>query len=277
MSVPPGTISDPFAGLRVIVAGGTSGIGLACVNELRRLGARVVAIGKPEASRLMDEPVSGEPHEAAILADITDLAACHAACDRAMARLGGLDAVIHSVGGSARAAGDGPLIDCTGAGWHAALRLNLDSAFHVLQWSIRQLRLRPRDESGQRGSVALVGSVLADSPSPGHFGTIGYAVAKAGLEGLVRNAAATYACDGIRVNLLKPGLVDTPMAARAISDPAIGEFLKSKQPLTAGPVSAEACAHAILALIDPRNVGLTGAMLTLDGGWSVTDRSQADD
>jgi len=279
MSLPPGTITDPFAGMRVIVAGGTSGIGLACVYELRRRGGKVVAIGKPDdASVRKDEPVAADWFEDdSIPADLTELAACHEACDRALSELGGLDAVIHTVGGSARSSGDGPLIDCSAEGWQAALRLNLDTAFYLLQWSVRQLRERPRDAFGQRGSIAVVGSVLADSPSPRHFGTIGYAVAKAGLEGLVRHSAATYACDGIRVNLLKPGLVDTPMAKRAISDPAIGEFLKSKQPLTAGPVSAEACAHAILALIDPRNAGLTGALLTLDGGWSVTDRSQADD
>ena len=277
MSVPSGTISDPFAGLRVVVAGGTSGIGLACVRELRRRGSKVVAIGKPDASVRIDEPLAADGHFVdTILADLTDGATCHEACDRALALLSGLDAVIHTVGGSARSSGDGPLVECTVAGWQAALRLNLDAAFHVVQWSVRTMIERPRDAHGQRGSIALVGSVLADSPSPRHFGTIGYAVAKAGLEGLARNTAATHACDGIRVNLLKPGLVDTPMAARAIGDPAIGEFLKAKQPLTAGPVSAEACAHAILALIDPRNAGLTGSSLTLDGGWSMTDRSQVD-
>ncbi|MBI1325148.1 SDR family oxidoreductase [bacterium] len=268
MSVPPGSISGPFSDLRVIVAGGTSGIGLACVHLLRSLGARVVAIGKPEGQGASE---TNAITDSTIHADLTDSTECTVACDRAWSTLGGLDVVVHTVGGSARAAGDGPLDRCTEDGWQAALRLNLDSAFHVVRWGVRKLLDNPRDGEGQRGSIAVVGSVLADSPSPRHFGTIGYAVAKAGLEGLVRNAAATYASEGIRVNLLKPGLLDTPMAARAIRDAQISEFLRAKQPLTAGPVSPEACAQAILSLIDPRNAGLTGAILTLDGGWSVTD------
>jgi len=269
MNLPAGEAAgnDPFARKRVIVAGGTSGIGQACVQELRLHGAFVAVIGKPG---------SGQPGQDAIEADLTDAAACRQACEQAQARLGGVDAVIHTVGGSARTAGDGLLLNCSREGWQAALRLNLDSAFLVLQWAVRNLLANPRDEFGQRGGVALVGSVLADSPSPRHFGTVGYAVAKAGLEGLVRNAAATHACDGIRINMLKPGLVDTPMAARAIGDDRIAAFLRSKQPLTAGPVSAEACALAIMALIDPRCAGLTGAILTLDGGWSLTDPAAFD-
>lgn len=273
MPDPPATIPDPFKDLRVIVAGGTSGIGLACARSLRSRGALVVAIGKP------DGQVANVPEEIANLtihADLTSSEACTEACDRACLHLGGVDALIHTVGGSARGAGDGKLDRCTDEGWQAALRLNLDSAFHVVRWGVRKLLENSRDQHGQRGSIAFVGSVLADSPSPRHFGTIGYAVAKAGLEGLVRNAAASYASEGIRVNMLKPGLVDTPMAARAIGDPVIGEFLREKQPLTAGPVSAEACAQALLALIDPRNAGLTGSILTLDGGWSVTDAVNRD-
>ncbi len=270
MSLPTGTTADSFTGLRVVVAGGTSGIGLACVQALKSRGARVVAIGLPPDQSRAEPEIAAD---GTIHSDLTISNVCTDACDRACEILGGLDAVIHSVGGSARKAGDGPPDLCSDDGWQAALRLNLDSAFYVVRWGVRRLLETPRDRLGQRGSIAVIGSVLADSPSPRHFGTIGYAVAKAGLEGLVRNAAATYASEGIRVNLLKPGLVDTPMAARAIDDPAIQNYLRSKQPLTAGPVSADACAQAILTLIDPRNAGLTGASLTLDGGWSVTDSS----
>ena len=64
-------------------------------------------------------------------------------------------------------------------------------------------------------------SVLALAPSPRHFDTCAYAAAKGGVIALSRLAAARYAADGIRVNVLAPGLIDTPMAARAVGDPAI--------------------------------------------------------
>lgn len=265
--------ADPFAGLRVIVAGGTSGIGLACMHELTRRGAKAIAIGKPESPDTgPDCSVDGLDLEP-LRADLTDAKAADEAFEAAYETLGGFDAVICTAGGSARKFGDGPLVDCSDEGWHTALRINLDPSFHTARWAVRKFLDQPRDTFGQRGSIALVGSVLADRPSPVHFSTIGYAVAKAGLEGLVRQVAAAYAVEGIRINLLKPGLVDTPMAARAIGNEQIAHFLQAKQPLTAGPVSAEACARAILALIDPASVGLTGAILTLDGAWSLTDPS----
>ena len=89
--------------------------------------------------------------------------------------------------------------------------------------------------SGLRGTVVNTGSVLAGSPSPEFFGTIAYAASKGAVRALTLAAAARYAPDRIRFNLVSPGLIDTPMAARAVNDPRIQAYLATKQPLAGGP------------------------------------------
>src|SRR5438477_415161 len=80
-------------------------------------------------------------------------------------------------------------------------------------------------QQGAGGAILNMPSVLARSPSPHYFDTLAYAASKAGVIALSRQAAARYASDKIRINVLAPGLIDTPMAARAVGDPAIAAFL----------------------------------------------------
>src|SRR5262249_57201562 len=118
-----------------------------------------------------------------------------------------------------------------------------------------------------RGTIVNVGSVLDRAPSPAHFGTIAYAASKGAVRALTHAAAARYAADGIRFNLLVPGLIDTPMAARAVHDARIPPYLAAKQPLAAGPGSTAALAEAALYLCEPAARFVTGAALGVDGGW----------
>ena len=94
---------------------------------------------------------------------------------------------------------------------------------------------QPLDTSGLRGAVLNVGSVLDRSPSPALFGTVAYAASKGAVRAMTLAAAARYAPDRIRFNLLVPGLIDTPMAARATNDGA-GLVIPTtaKQPLGGG-------------------------------------------
>jgi NAD(P)-dependent dehydrogenase (short-subunit alcohol dehydrogenase family) len=114
-------------------------------------------------------------------------------------------------------------------------------------------------------------SVLALSPSPHHFDTCAYTAAKGGVIALSRLAAARYAADGIRVNVLAPGLIDTPMAERAVHDPAIAAFLRTKQPLPRGPGRPEDLADAAVFLCSDAARLVTGVVLPIDGGWCVSD------
>jgi NAD(P)-dependent dehydrogenase (short-subunit alcohol dehydrogenase family) len=113
-------------------------------------------------------------------------------------------------------------------------------------------------------------SVLALSPTPRHFDTVAYAASKGGITSMSRQMAARYAGDKIRVNVLAPGLIDTPMAARAVGDPAIREFLQTKQPLGPGPGTPEDCADAAVFLCSDEAHFITGVVLAVDGGWQVS-------
>ena len=85
--------------------------------------------------------------------------------------------------------------------------------------------------------------------------------------------AATYAANGIRVNVLAPGLTDTPMAARAAGDPATVAFAARKQPLTGGFRRRRRRRRAAVFLLADESRAMTGQVLAVDGGWSVTSAS----
>ena len=138
---------------------------------------------------------------------------------------------------------------------------------------VRVMRDQPLDEDGCRGSILLLGSVLATHPVPEYFATHAYAAAKGGLISLMTALAATYAADRIRVNLLAPGLTDTPMAARATGDLATVEYAARKQPLIGALLDPSDVAEAALFFLSPESRAVTGQALAVDGGWSVVSTS----
>jgi NAD(P)-dependent dehydrogenase (short-subunit alcohol dehydrogenase family) len=261
------TMPGRLDGKRCLIVGGTSGIGLATAKRFLVEGARLVVIGReqPEADDAGIE-LAGLGDWFALAGDATDPAAVERLFRDATAHLGGLDVLYHVAGGSGRKFGDGPLHECSDDGWSATLRLNLTSTFLTNRAAVRHFLA-----AGQGGVILNMASVLALAPSPGHFDTCAYAAAKGGVIALSRLAAARYAADGIRVNVLAPGLIDTPMAARAVQDPAVVAFLRGKQPLRGGPGRPDDCAGAAVFLCSDEARFITGAVLPVDGGWCVSE------
>lgn len=271
-------------GRSCLIVGGTSGIGLASARRFLEEGARVAIAGLegpgadletgapgPLAPGVLEALVPSGPCAGWSL-DASDGRALASLFEHALAFFGGrLDVVFHVAGGSGRKFGDGPLHECTGAGWDRVMELNALTTFQTNQEAVRIMLRQERDSAGLRGTVTNVGSVLARRPSPDLFGTYAYAASKGAIEAMTRAAAARYARDGVRFNLLVPGLIDTPMAARAVNDPRTREYLKTKQPLSGGPGTAEDCAEAALFLCEPASRLVTGAVLTVDGGWCVSE------
>lgn len=135
------------------------------------------------------------------------------------------------------------------------MALNLTSSFRIMRASIKAMRNGP-------GAIALCSSAAAQTGIANHEAI---AAAKAGVIGLARSAAATYAARGIRVNAVAPGLVETPMAQAITSNERSREFSLKMHPL--GRLGkAEDVASALAWLIDPENSWVTGQVLGVEGG-----------
>jgi NAD(P)-dependent dehydrogenase (short-subunit alcohol dehydrogenase family) len=114
------------------------------------------------------------------------------------------------------------------------------------------------------------GSVLAQHPQGTYFATVGYAASKGAIEAMTLSAAAYYAPSGIRINVVAPGLVRTPMSARAQENREVLEFMVQKQPLTRGLLAAEDIAKTACFLLGKDSGPITGQIINVDGGWSVS-------
>ncbi len=265
-------------GRTAIIVGGTSGIGLASARRFLDEGARVVIAGRSaEHAQSALSQLSPRGQVEFLPVDVKGESAVDTLFRDALPTLGGrLDILFHVAGISGRRFGDGPLHDCTADGWDTVLDLNARGMFLTNRAAVRVMRAQDRDPTGLRGTLLNMGSVLGWSPSPALFGTFAYAASKGAILAMTRAAAATYAPEGIRVNLIAPALIDTPMAQRAVNDPAIRAYLATKQPIAAGPGTADDCAEAALFLCEPASRFTTGVVLNVDGGWCLSDGQLVD-
>lgn len=254
-----------------MVMGGTTGLGLSAARAFVAQGAGVVVAGRdPERLRLALEILG--PGARGLAGDARDPETAVAAVELAVSEFGRLTGLYHVAGGSGRRMGDGPLHELTAEGWRQTMELNLSSVAFSNQAAIRQFLAQ-----GTGGAILNMASVLGFAPSPAHFSTHAYAAAKAGIIGLTKAAASYYARDNIRVNAIAPALVDTPMATRAMGNEEIQSFIRLKQPLDGGRAGLpEDCDSAAVMLLSEEGRFITGQVLAVDGGWSVSDGTRRD-
>jgi NAD(P)-dependent dehydrogenase (short-subunit alcohol dehydrogenase family) len=252
----------------IVIIGGTSGIGLSAAKACLAEGACVAAIG------LESDQAEGAWNEMGYSdrargwgADVRDPATAPFAVQAAIDYFGRFDALYHVAGGSGRKFGDGPLHELTDDGWHETLELNLASVMRSNRAAVRQFL---KQQTG--GSIVNVSSVLATSPSPKFFATHAYATAKSAIIGFSRSCAAYYAAQNIRFNVIAPGLTDTPMSQRAAGDDAIMKYVARKQPLDGGRIGQpQDLDAAAVFLLSEQSRFVTGQVLTIDGGWSISE------
>jgi NAD(P)-dependent dehydrogenase (short-subunit alcohol dehydrogenase family) len=256
-------MSSRFAGERVLVTGAASGIGLATCERLVAEGTAVAGLDRNAdglAAAFAALEGSGRT-VCTVVADVAERAAVDAAVAEAASRLGGLSGVVN-VAGIGGWTGD--VVQTDPADWDAVLAVDLTGVFHVCAATIPFLR-----ESGG-GSVVNVSSQYGligciDSPA--------YCAAKAGLVGLTRAMALDHAEEGIRVNCLCPGPVETPLyAASEVQAGGLGERererTRSRLPLGRIGTPAE-IAGTIAFLLGTDAAYVTGAVLSVDGGWTA--------
>jgi NAD(P)-dependent dehydrogenase (short-subunit alcohol dehydrogenase family) len=251
---------------KIVIIGGTDGLGLsgalACIEE----GALVVAVGK-NGDQLSE--IKNQFHDRAIviIADAREEKVAENAIRTCVDQFGGFDGLYHVAGGSGRKFGDNPLHEMTIEGWNQTLELNLTTLMYSNRAALQFFM-----SEKQTGVILNMGSILAVSPSPKYFSTHAYAASKSALIGLSKSMAAYYSPYNIRINIIAPGLVKTPMSKRAVEDEAIMQFIQSKQPLEGGRVGMpQDVDGAAVFLLSDYSKFITGQVLAVDGGWAVTE------
>lgn len=258
-----------LTGKSAVVTGSTSGIGLAIARALAAEGARVMINGFGEEETI-----------ATALAELTRTSGAEALHDPAdMTRPGEIAAMIqrahHAWGGpdilvnNAGIQFVSPIADFPVAQWDAILAINLSSAFHAMRAAVPRMRARGW---GRIVSTASAHSLVA-SPNKS-----AYVAAKHGLVGLTKTVALETAAEGITVNCVSPGYVWTPlveqqipatMAARGLTrEQVIDDVLLAAQP-TKQFVTSEQVAALVLFLCGEAASAMTGANLSVDGGWTA--------
>ena len=231
-----------------IVTGAASGMGASTAQLLGEAGATVLGAD-----------IASHPG-IALVGDVADSAYCDAAVAQAVARHGRLDILVNAAGVIVRA--DAPATDDDA--WYRQFRVNVDGTFFMCRAAIRQMRKQ------RAGAIVNFGSIWGAAGGKGH---VAYAAAKGAVHNLTRSLALDHAREGIRVNAVCPGEVDTPMlrgAGRAVplTDAQLAEMAdrvvpngRLAQPAEIGRVVAFLCSDDASYM--------TGALVPVDGGWSA--------
>jgi NAD(P)-dependent dehydrogenase (short-subunit alcohol dehydrogenase family) len=246
-----------FDGKVAIVTGGGSGIGAAIARELAAGGARVVVADRdrPGADRVVAAIAADGGTALAHELDVADAALVEAMIEATVREYGGLHLAVNNagIGGPSAPTADYPL-----DGWHRVIEANLSGVFYGLKYEIPAII---KSGGGAIVNMASILGTLAFAQAPA------YVAAKHGLVGLTKTAAIEYAKQGVRINAVGPGFIDTPLLSNNL-DKATLDYVAGLHPVGRLGTSEEVSALTCFLLSDAASF-ITGSYHLVDGGYAA--------
>ena len=248
--------STEFAGKTAFVTGGASGIGLETARRLAAGGAAVVIADYDEqgAERAAAELSAAGGRAAAVRVDVSDPESVRAAVEFTVQTFGGLNLAVNNAGIAGIAA---PTGEYTVEDWKRVIDTNLNGVFYSLRYELPQIL------ASGGGAVVNMSSILGTN---GFAGSPAYTAAKHAVVGLTKTAAVEYAAQGVRVNAVGPGFIDTPLLREA--DAPQREYLVSLHPQGRLGTAAEVAELTVFLLSD-RASFVNGSYHLVDGAYAA--------
>ena len=253
-------MSGLLHGKSVLVTGAASGIGLATARLAAREGARVTLCDRDEEKGTSGTAaiVAGGGHALFVQMDVTDEAEVSAAVDACVRAFGRIDGAFNNAGIATDSSGKpGKTADIAFDAWQRVLAVNLTGVWQCMRHEIRHML------AAGGGSIVNNASIAGLVGLPGQAA---YTASKHGVVGLTKSAAADYARQGLRINAICPGFVETPLTAEAFE--RVGPKILAAVPARRFG-SPHEIAEAVVWLLSDRSSFVTGAAMAADGGYTA--------
>lgn len=245
-----------FEGKTAIVTGGSSGIGLACVRRLAEMGARVVNVDLQDMSPEVREELGNNVRY--VSADLGNATRAAEVVGECQVQFGGLDVLICNAAYVAHRGGG--VGETALAEWTKQLDVTLTGTFSIIQAALVPMQ---QQRHGAIVTIASIGGLVPFAAAAA------YSIAKAGVLQMTRSVAIDYGSYGIRCNAVAPGPIDTPTFSLIKNDPY--ELADREARTALGRIGRpEEVASAVVFLASDDASFITGATLTVDGGWSAS-------